>query len=44
MPMRCRVYVDFDGTIAPDDPTDALFARFADPSDHCCVAMAADAP
>jgi 2-hydroxy-3-keto-5-methylthiopentenyl-1-phosphate phosphatase len=30
--MRCHVYVDFDGTIAPDDPTDALFARFADPS------------
>lgn len=28
----CRVYVDFDGTIAPDDPTDALFAAFADPS------------
>lgn len=32
--MRCRVYVDFDGTIAPDDPTDALFARFADPYWH----------
>lgn len=26
------VFVDFDGTIAPDDPTDSLFARFADPS------------
>lgn len=26
-----HVYVDFDGTIAPHDPTDALFARFADP-------------
>ena len=29
--MRCRVYVDFDGAIAPDGPIDALFARFADP-------------
>ena len=26
------VYVDFDGTIAPDEPTDRLFDRFADPS------------
>jgi 2-hydroxy-3-keto-5-methylthiopentenyl-1-phosphate phosphatase len=26
------VYVDFDGTIAPSDPTDTLFARFCDPS------------
>ncbi len=26
------VFVDFDGTIAPDDPTDTLFAKFADPS------------
>jgi len=26
------VFVDFDGTIAPDDPTDSLLARFADPS------------
>jgi 2-hydroxy-3-keto-5-methylthiopentenyl-1-phosphate phosphatase len=26
------VYVDFDGTIAPTEPTDALFGRFADPS------------
>lgn len=26
------VYVDFDGTIAPAEPTDALFDRFADPS------------
>jgi len=25
------VFVDFDGTIAPDDPTDSLLARFADP-------------
>ena len=24
------VFVDFDGTIAPDDPTDSLLARFAD--------------
>ena len=29
--MTFRVYVDFDGTIAPDDPTDNLFERFADP-------------
>jgi len=28
----CRVLVDFDGTVAPDDPTDRLFERFADPS------------
>ena len=27
-----NVYVDFDGTIAPADPTDALFDRFADPA------------
>ncbi len=27
-----HVYVDFDGTIAPDEPTDALFDRFADPA------------
>lgn len=26
------VYVDFDGTIAPTEPTDALFDRFAHPS------------
>jgi 2,3-diketo-5-methylthio-1-phosphopentane phosphatase len=26
------VYVDFDGTIAPDEPTDQLFDRFADPA------------
>jgi len=29
---RVDVYVDFDGTIAPTEPTDALFDRFADPS------------
>jgi len=29
--MTCDVYVDFDGTIAPCDPTDRLFDRFADP-------------
>jgi 2-hydroxy-3-keto-5-methylthiopentenyl-1-phosphate phosphatase len=29
--MSCHVYVDFDGTIAPDDPTDSIFAKFADP-------------
>ncbi|HEU4377038.1 MAG TPA: HAD-IB family phosphatase [Hyphomicrobiaceae bacterium] len=27
-----NVYVDFDGTIAPDEPTDQLFEHFADPS------------
>ena len=27
-----RVLVDFDGTIAPDDPTDRLLERFADPA------------
>jgi 2,3-diketo-5-methylthio-1-phosphopentane phosphatase len=26
-----QVLVDFDGTVAPDDPTDRLFERFADP-------------
>ena len=30
--MLGTVYVDFDGTIAPADPTDALFDRFCDPS------------
>jgi 2-hydroxy-3-keto-5-methylthiopentenyl-1-phosphate phosphatase len=29
--MSCHVYIDFDGTIAPGDPTDSIFARFADP-------------
>jgi 2,3-diketo-5-methylthio-1-phosphopentane phosphatase len=29
---KWQVLVDFDGTVAPDDPTDRLFARFADPS------------
>ena len=28
---RLCVLVDFDGTIAPDDPTDRLLERFADP-------------
>jgi 2-hydroxy-3-keto-5-methylthiopentenyl-1-phosphate phosphatase len=28
---RWQVLVDFDGTIAPDDPTDTLLARFAEP-------------
>lgn len=28
---RVQVLVDFDGTVAPDDPTDRLFERFADP-------------
>jgi len=30
--MLGSVYVDFDGTIAPSDPTDTLFARFCNPS------------
>jgi 2,3-diketo-5-methylthio-1-phosphopentane phosphatase len=30
-PARCCVLVDFDGTVAPDDPTDRLLERFADP-------------
>ncbi|MEZ5849255.1 MAG: MtnX-like HAD-IB family phosphatase [Hyphomicrobiaceae bacterium] len=30
--MRTNVYVDFDGTISPEEPTDALFDRFADPA------------
>jgi len=30
--MLGSVYVDFDGTIAPSDPTDTLFARFCHPS------------
>ena len=29
---KCRILVDFDGTVAPDDPTDRLFERFADPA------------
>jgi 2-hydroxy-3-keto-5-methylthiopentenyl-1-phosphate phosphatase len=29
---RLQVLVDFDGTIAPDDPTDCLLERFADPA------------
>jgi 2-hydroxy-3-keto-5-methylthiopentenyl-1-phosphate phosphatase len=29
---RCQVLIDFDGTIAPDDPTDRLFERFAEPA------------
>jgi len=28
---KLEVLVDFDGTIAPDDPTDRLLERFADP-------------
>src|SRR5215468_4450535 len=28
---KWQVLIDFDGTIAPDDPTDRLFERFADP-------------
>jgi 2,3-diketo-5-methylthio-1-phosphopentane phosphatase len=30
-PTGYRVLLDFDGTIAPDDPTDRLLERFADP-------------
>jgi 2-hydroxy-3-keto-5-methylthiopentenyl-1-phosphate phosphatase len=30
--MLGTVYVDFDGTIGPSDPTDTLFDRFCDPS------------
>ena len=32
MHARCRALIDFDGTIAPDDPTDHLFERFANPA------------
>ena len=30
--VKCRVFVDFDGTIAPVDTTDLLLERFADPA------------
>jgi 2-hydroxy-3-keto-5-methylthiopentenyl-1-phosphate phosphatase len=30
--VRCHLLVDFDGTIAPDDPTDRLLEQFADPA------------
>jgi 2-hydroxy-3-keto-5-methylthiopentenyl-1-phosphate phosphatase len=30
-PLRYRALLDFDGTIAPDDPTDRLLDQFADP-------------
>ena len=30
--MQGIVYVDFDGTIAPSDPTDTLFEQFCHPS------------
>jgi 2-hydroxy-3-keto-5-methylthiopentenyl-1-phosphate phosphatase len=29
--VKCRVFVDFDGTIAPTDTTDLLLERFAAP-------------
>lgn len=32
--VKCCVFVDFDGTIAPLDTTDALLERFADPAWH----------
>ena len=28
--MNCHVFIDFDGTLAPGDPTDTLLDRFAD--------------
>ena len=33
LPLRAKwqVLIDFDGTVAPDDPTDRLLERFADP-------------
>lgn len=30
--LKCRVFVDFDGTIAPSDTTDLLLERFAAPA------------
>lgn len=30
--MSCHVFIDFDGTLAPGDPTDTLLDRFADRS------------
>jgi 2-hydroxy-3-keto-5-methylthiopentenyl-1-phosphate phosphatase len=30
--MNCHVFIDFDGTLAPGDPTDTLLDRFADRS------------
>jgi 2-hydroxy-3-keto-5-methylthiopentenyl-1-phosphate phosphatase len=30
--MKCHVFVDFDGTIVPNDATDVLFERFASPA------------
>ena len=30
--LKCRVFVDFDGTIAPVDTTDLLLERFAAPA------------
>lgn len=32
--VKCRVLLDFDGTIAPVDTTDLLLERFADPAWH----------
>jgi 2-hydroxy-3-keto-5-methylthiopentenyl-1-phosphate phosphatase len=32
--VKCRVLVDFDGTIAPTDTTDLLLERFAEPEWH----------
>jgi 2,3-diketo-5-methylthio-1-phosphopentane phosphatase len=36
--MQYRVLLDFDGTVAPDDPTDRLLERFADPEWQCIEA------
>lgn len=33
-----HVLLDFDGTVAPDDPTDRLLERFADPAWRCIEA------
>jgi 2-hydroxy-3-keto-5-methylthiopentenyl-1-phosphate phosphatase len=32
MSINCHVFIDFDGTLAPGDPTDTLLDRFADRS------------
>jgi hypothetical protein len=29
---QCHLLIDFDGTVAPDDPTDRLLERFAHPA------------